>query len=191
MLFAEHTSKLNVDTERVTIGDVQQGTFQAFIAIDGSVDPLNTFYLDITEGGRLEKIYTDDDQPVEKGDTILKPSNTTLQIDFMTRETQLYDLMNERQNSEITMKQDLIRKQNELAEIEYNLVLAKRKFERNQMLFAEKVISQKEYAAAKDEYEYLNKRKILADRSVKQDAQLMNGRLHQLDESESKLLSHL
>lgn len=183
ILFAEHTSKLNVDSGRVTIGSVQDGVFQEYIAVDGSVDPINTFFLDITEGGRVEKIYTDDGRAVQKGDTILKLSNTTLQIDFMTRETQLYDLMNERQNSEITMKQDLIRKENELAEIEYNLALAKRKYERNKMLIAEKVIPQEEYEASKDEFTYLNKRKTLAERSVKQDAKLMSDRLQQLDES--------
>ncbi|GAB3819697.1 efflux RND transporter periplasmic adaptor subunit [Pontibacter rugosus] len=183
LLFAEHSSKLNVDSERVTLGQVQEGNFQEFIAIDGSVDPLKSFYLDITEGGRVEKIYTDDGRMVEKGDTILKLSNTTLQIDFMTRETQLYDLMNERQNSEITMKQDLIRKENDLAEIEYNLALAERKYERNKMLIAEKVISREEFEAARDEYNYLKKRKMLAERSVKQDAKLMEDRLKQLDES--------
>ncbi|MEJ8801624.1 efflux RND transporter periplasmic adaptor subunit [Pontibacter sp. H249] len=191
MLFAEHTSKLNVDSERVTIGNVQEGKFQEFIAVDGSVDPLNTFFLDITEGGRVDKIYTDDGRTVQKGDTILKLSNTTLQIDFMTRETQLYDLMNERQNSEIIMKQDLIRKENELAEIEYNLALAKRKYERNKMLIAEKVISQEEYEASKDEYNYLNKRKTLAERSVKQDAKLMDDRLKQLDESITRMKANI
>ncbi|MBC5772488.1 efflux RND transporter periplasmic adaptor subunit [Pontibacter sp. KCTC 32443] len=183
LLFAERTSKLNVEAQRVTMGNVQEGTFQEFIAVDGSVDPLKTFFLDITEGGRVEKIYTDDGRMVQKGDTILKLSNTTLQIDFMTRETQLYDLMNERQNSEITMKQDQIRKMNELAEIEYNMTTAERTYTRNKMLIAEGAISKEEYETSKDNYLYLKRRKDLADRSVKQDAQLMNDRLRQLDES--------
>ncbi|WP_242927426.1 efflux RND transporter periplasmic adaptor subunit [Pontibacter vulgaris] len=191
LLFAEHTSKLNVDSQRVTIGQVQNGNFQEFIAIDGSVDPLKTFFLDITEGGRVDKIFTDDGRMVEKGDTILKLSNTTLQIDFMTRETQLYDLMNERQNSEITMKQDLIRKQNELAEIEYKLTLAERAYKRNKMLFDEKVVAREEFEASRDEYEYLKKRKTLGDRSVKQDAQLMDERLRQLDESISRMKANI
>ncbi len=191
LLFAEHTSKLNVDSQRVTIGQAQNGNFQEFIAIDGSVDPLKTFFLDITEGGRVDKIFTDDGRMVEKGDTILKLSNTTLQIDFMTRETQLYDLMNERQNSEITMKQDLIRKQNELAEIEYKLTLAERAYKRNKMLYDEKVVSREEFEASRDEYEYLKKRKSLGDRSVKQDTQLMEERLRQLDESISRMKANI
>ncbi|GAA4430184.1 efflux RND transporter periplasmic adaptor subunit [Pontibacter saemangeumensis] len=191
LLFAEHTSKLNVDSERVTLGSVKEGVFQEFIAIDGSVEPLKTFYLDIAEGGRVEQIYTEDGQTVEVGDTILKLSNTTLQIDFMTRESQLYDLMNERQNSEITMKQDLIRKENELAEIEYNLAQAKRSYDRNKMLIAEKVIPQEEFQASQDEFNYLTKRKTLAERSVKQDAQLMNDRLRQLDLSISRMSANI
>ncbi|NEM97051.1 efflux RND transporter periplasmic adaptor subunit [Pontibacter burrus] len=183
LLFAEHTSKLNVEAQRVTMGTVQEGKFQEFIAVDGSVDPLKTFFLDITEGGRVERIYTDDGRMVEKGDTILKLSNTTLQIDFMTRETQLYDLMNERQNSEILMKQDQIRKMNELAEIEYNLTTAERTYNRNKMLIAEGAISREEYETSKDNYQYLKRRKELGERSVKQDAQLMQDRLRQLDES--------
>jgi HlyD family secretion protein len=191
LLFAEQTSKLNVDSERITLGEVREGLFQEFIAVDGSVEPLNTFYLDITEGGRVDKIYTEDGNLVQKGDTILKLSNTTLQIDFMTRETQLYDLMNERQNSEIIMKQDLIRKDNELAEIEYNLAIAKRKYDRNKLLIAEKVIAQEEFEASKDEYQYLSKRKTLADRSVKQDSKLMNDRLKQLDESIRRMQANI
>ncbi|MBF8962638.1 efflux RND transporter periplasmic adaptor subunit [Pontibacter sp. FD36] len=191
LLFAEHSSKLNVDSKRITVGTVENGVFQEFIAIDGAVEPLKTFYLDISEGGRVEKIYTDDGRMVEKGDTILKLSNTTLQIDFMTRETQLYDLMNERQNSEITMKQEQIRQLNQLAEIEYNLATAERAYNRNKVLFEEKVISQEEFQASKEEYEYLKKRKILGDRSVKQDAKLLDDRLRQLDESIRRMQANI
>ncbi|WP_162425604.1 efflux RND transporter periplasmic adaptor subunit [Pontibacter pudoricolor] len=191
LLFAEHTSKLNVEAQRITIGNVQEGIFQEFIAVDGSVDPLKTFFLDITEGGRVEKIYTDDGKMVEKGDTILKLSNTTLQIDFMTRETQLYDLMNERQNSEILMKQDQIRKMNELAETDYNLTTAQRTYNRNKMLIAEGAISKEEYEASKDNYQYLKRRKELGERSVRQDAKLMDDRLRQLDESINRMQANI
>ncbi|MEJ8757437.1 efflux RND transporter periplasmic adaptor subunit [Pontibacter sp. H259] len=191
LLFAEHTSKLNVEAQRITMGSVQQGMFQEFIAVDGSVDPLKTFFLDITEGGRVEKIYTEDGHMVEKGDTILKLSNTTLQIDFMTRETQLYDLMNERQNSEILMKQDQIRKMNELAEIEYNLTTAERTYTRNKMLIAEKAIAQEEFETSKDNYLYLKRRKELGERSVRQDAKLMEDRLRQLDESIRRMQANI
>jgi HlyD family secretion protein len=59
------------------------------------------------------------------------------------------------------------------------------------MLIAEKVISQEEYEASKDQYEYLKKRRNLGERSVKQDAQLMEERLRQLDESINRMEANI
>ena len=182
-VFADHKSSLNVQNDRLTIGRASTGNFQEFIAIDGNVEPLKTIYLDMVEGGRVEKIFTDDGRKINAGDTILKISNSTLQIDFLNRETQLFDLQNERQNSEITMKQDQIKALNALAEIEYNLKLTESKYRRNKTLYAEKVIPAAEFEQIEDEYNYLKRRKELAERSLKQDAELMQKRLRQLDQS--------
>src|SRR5690606_878983 len=186
-VLADHKSSLNVNNERITIGKTTTGNFQEFIAIDGNVEPLKTIYLDMVEGGRVEKLYTDDGRKINAGDTILKISNSTLQIDFLNRETQLFDLQNERQNSEITMKQDQIKALNALAEIEYNLKQAENKYKRSKNLYAEKVIPQAEYEQTEDEFMYLKRRKELAERSLKQDAELMTKRLRQLDQSINRM----
>ncbi|MFT2011335.1 efflux RND transporter periplasmic adaptor subunit [Pontibacter sp. 13R65] len=191
LLLTKSVSSLNINRDRLTIGQVQEGDFQEFIAVDGSVDPLKTFYLDIMEGGRVERIYSDDGRMVQKGDTLLKFSNTTLQIDFMTRETQLYDLMNERQNFEISMKQDQIRQLNALAEIEYNLQTASRTYKRNQLLITEKAIPQEEFEASQDQFNYLNKRKQLVEPAINQDARLLQERLRQLDESIRRMQANI
>jgi|SRR5688572_5348348 len=191
VLFANHSSSLNVKTGRLTIAETSTGNFQEFIAIDGSVEPLKTIYLDMVEGGRVEKLYTDDGRKINAGDTILKISNSTLQIDFLNRETQLFDLQNERQNSEITMKQDQIKALNALAEIEYTLKQVENKYRRNKTLYAEKVIPQAEFEQSEDEYQYLKRRKELAERSLKQDAELMQKRLRQLDQSINRMQQNI
>lgn len=191
VLFADHTASLNVKNDRLTIGQVSSGNFQEFIAIDGNVEPLKTIYLDMVEGGRVEKLYTDDGRKINAGDTILKISNSTLQIDFLNRETQLFDLVNERQNSEITMKQDKIKALNALAEIDYTLKQVADKYRRNQELYAEKVIAKAEFEQSEDEYKYLKRRKELAERSLKQDAELMQKRLRQLDQSINRMQANI
>ena len=190
-LFADHSSSLNVETDRLTTGTVTSGNFQEFIAIDGAVEPLTTVFLDIVEGGRVERKHADDGQTVTKGDTLLKLSNTTLQMDFMNRESQLFDLVNERSNSEVTMRQDQIKTLNSLAEIEYKLQIAKRKYERNQDLIKDKVIPREEFDQSKDEYNYLIKKRQLAQRSLKQDSVLMRVRLRQLDESIGRMRENI
>ena len=45
IFFTAGKSKLNVDTERITISEVKNGTFQEFIPVNGVVLPLTTIYL--------------------------------------------------------------------------------------------------------------------------------------------------
>ncbi len=50
-------SKLNVDTERITISEVKQGAFKEYIPVNGVLLPQSTIYLDAIEGGRVEEKY--------------------------------------------------------------------------------------------------------------------------------------
>ncbi len=43
-------SRLNVETERITISEVKNGSFQEFIPVNGIVLPVTTIYLDAIEG---------------------------------------------------------------------------------------------------------------------------------------------
>ncbi|RYZ39403.1 MAG: efflux RND transporter periplasmic adaptor subunit, partial [Sphingobacteriales bacterium] len=145
----------------------------------------------IVEGGRVDKLYADDGQTVQRGDTLIKLSNSTLTMDFMNRESQLFELINDRSNSEVTMRQDQIKTLNSLAEIEYQMQLAKRKYERNQELIKDKVIPREEFEQSRDEYNFLKKRKQLGERSLRQDSVLMRTRLRQLDESIRRMRANI
>ena len=57
--FTSGKSRLNVDTERITISEVKKGAFQETIPINGVVMPLTTIYLDALEGGRVEEKYVE------------------------------------------------------------------------------------------------------------------------------------
>src|SRR5215471_5058446 len=65
--FTTGASKLNVDTERITISDVKNGTFQEFIPVNGVVLPITTIYLDAIEGGRVEEKYAEDGAVMKAG----------------------------------------------------------------------------------------------------------------------------
>ena len=56
--FTSGNSKLNVNTDRITITEIKQGTFQEFIPVNGVVLPQTTIYLDALEGGRIEEKRT-------------------------------------------------------------------------------------------------------------------------------------
>ncbi len=53
--FTSGKSKLNVDTERITISEVKKGPYKDAIPVNGVVLPVTSIYLDATEGGRVEE----------------------------------------------------------------------------------------------------------------------------------------
>ena len=65
-------SRMNVDRAKVTIERVRHEVFQDFIAVIGSVEPIQIVYLDATEGGRVEEIFIREGTMVRKGDDILR-----------------------------------------------------------------------------------------------------------------------
>ena len=53
--FTSGKSRVNVETDRITISQINKGTFQEFIPVNGIVLPVTTIYLDAAEGGRVEE----------------------------------------------------------------------------------------------------------------------------------------
>ncbi|GAB4404911.1 MAG: efflux RND transporter periplasmic adaptor subunit [Microscillaceae bacterium] len=184
-------SRLRIAADKIRVAEVSKGTFQEYIAIDGIVSPIHTYYLDIVESGTVLKKYAEDGQNVKAGDTLLRLGNTTLQLDFMNRDMQLLDLMNERQTTEINMRQNELGTQTQLAEMEFQLKQAERIFLRNQQLHAQKMISQEEFFSTRDQYEYQKKRYQLGMRTLQQNTQLREQRLRQLDASISRMQRNL
>jgi HlyD family secretion protein len=89
--FTSGKSKLNVDTERLTISEVKQGPFQEFTPVNGVVLPLTTIYLDAAEGGRVEEKFVEDGAMVKKGQPILRMSNTDLELSLVNQETSVFN----------------------------------------------------------------------------------------------------
>src|SRR5579862_2247332 len=95
--FTSGKSKLNVDSERLTVSTVTKGPFQETIPRNGVVLPILSYYLDATEGGRVEQKYVEDGTIMKKGDPILRLSNTDLMENMMTQQNQVYNTLTQMQ----------------------------------------------------------------------------------------------
>src|SRR5215212_7267044 len=121
-------SKLNVDTERITISEVKNGAFQEFIPVNGAVLPITTIYLDALEGGRVEEKFVEDGAVMKKGEPILRLSNTDLELSLVNQETSVYNLLTQMQISQNAARQNTISKLNQLTDVESSLKEAERKY---------------------------------------------------------------
>ncbi|MCK7558869.1 hypothetical protein MKQ70_29365 [Chitinophaga sedimenti] len=106
LIFADHRSRLNVEKEKITVSTVTKGTFDVYIVVTATVQPLKTIRLDAIEGGYVMQKYLEGGSSVKKGDSILRLDNQRLMMEFVNRETEMYRLINELQNTRLRLKQD-------------------------------------------------------------------------------------
>ena len=135
-------SSLNVNREKITVSKVERGVFDEFIVVTGVVQPLKTYQLDAIEGGYVAQKLLDGGARVKKGDLILKLENQRLTMDFVNRETEMYRLINELENTRLRLRQDKFTLRKTLSELDFQIQQAKADYERSSKLFADKVVSQ-------------------------------------------------
>ncbi len=181
--FTSGSSKLNVDTERITISEIKKGTFQEFIPVNGVVLPLTTIYLDAVEGGRVEEKFVDDGTVLKKGQPILRLSNTDLQLGLVTQQTNVYNLLTQMQISKNAAQQNTVGKLNQMTDVESQLKEAERVYKLDKHLYDEKVIGSQEYEQALNNYNYLLQKKRLSDKILQQDSASTQQQLTQARQS--------
>jgi HlyD family secretion protein len=119
--FTSGKSKLNVNTDRITINEIKMGPFQEFIPVNGVVLPMTTIYLDALEGGRVEEKFVEDGAIMKKDQPILRLSNTDLELSLVNQETSVFNLLTQMQISRNAAQQNTIGKLNQLTDVDNQL----------------------------------------------------------------------
>ncbi|RNI32208.1 efflux RND transporter periplasmic adaptor subunit [Rufibacter immobilis] len=164
--FADSSSNLNVESQKLTMATVSQGSFEEFIPVDGTVHPIKTIMIPAVEGGTVDQKYLEGGKPVKQGDPILKLTNNRLVLDFMNQETLMNDLINNLQNSKLSLQQNKFNLRRKLATLDAQVDAAKDVYERNIALYEAKAVSQQEFFNFRREYERLK-----AERAIELESQ--------------------
>lgn len=191
LIFQAGGSSLNVKTERLTISTVQKGPFQEFIPIIGNVLPHKTIYLDPAIGGRVETIYLRAGAKVQKGDKILRLSNTNLLMTLLNNEAQINRASNDLRATRLQLERNRLDLKRRRAEADYFLKRIKNRYERNQILFKEKYISKQEFDDFKDEFDYQTKNRQLTIEGQEQDLKFSEVQVKQLETSVNRMEENL
>ena len=176
----EEGRALKVQNDRITISTVVSGEFDDFIPVRGQVAPLRTLYLDAIEGGRVESIYVEDGADIAAGQLIVELSNTSLQLDVISREAQVTEQLNNLRNTELSLEQNRLAHKRNLVEIEYNLVRLEREINRLEPLLEKNLISDDTYEQLQDEFNYFTARRAVTMESQETDQRLQEIQMEQL-----------
>lgn len=176
-------NKLDVETDRITVSEVTKGPFQETIPVNGVVLPQVSIYLDAVEGGRVEEKYVEDGTVMKKGDPILKLSNTDLELNLVSQETSVYNLLAQMQIAKNNAQQNTVTKLNQMTDVESQLKEAERIYKLDKDLYAQKAIGSQEFKKAENDYNYYLQKKKLTEQLLSQDSVSNSQQLEQAKQS--------
>lgn len=182
---------LKVEVGRIVISEVIAGEFDDFIPVRGQVAPLKTVFLDAIEGGRVEAIYIEDGATVVAGQPLVDLSNTSLQLDVISREAQVTEQLNNLRNTELALEQNRLAHKRNLIEINYNIIRLERDIARKEPLVKDGHVSRADYEQLVDEYEYYKARREVTLESQASDERIQKAQMAQLSVSSSQLEKNL
>jgi HlyD family secretion protein len=191
LILAKRGSRLNVKSERIRIDTVVRGEFQEFIPVNGTIVPINTYYLDAVEGGRVDSVSLEAGTFVEKGQRILELANTNLLMDVMYREAEIFQQSNNLRNTRLSMERNALEMQREVLDLEYKISQQKRIVESNISLAEKNLISEREFEESKDELTYLQRKLELTKQTQQQDSTFRTIQISQLEVSLARMEANL
>jgi len=157
------TSRVRTEKGKVTIGTVEKGLFKEFIPVTGTVQPIQTVFLDALEGGTVKQRFVEDGHMVKAGQPIIELSNPQLHMDAINREAQLLDQQNNLRNTRLAMDQQTTRLKDELLNLDKDLMRLERDGRVDERLVRDSLIATNTFLSNKENLQYLReKRKLLA-----------------------------
>ena len=153
IIFGDKSSKYNVDVSRITIETVTRDIFQDYITVQGTVEPIQTVYIDAVEGGRVEEIFMEEGSMVKKGDVIMHLSNDNLLLEITGNEAQVVRTINELRTARLQMDQQKLNYLQQIIDLQTKVIQYKRIYTNNKLLFDQNHISREEYDQSKETFE--------------------------------------
>ena len=191
LVFGDKSSKYNVDIEKISINEVSEGYFKNYIPVTGRVEPITTVYLDAMEGGRVEEIVAEEGTMVEKGDLLLKLSNTSLILEISNYEALVSRTSNELRQAQLLMDQQTLNSRSQILGVEYDILQQKRDFENNRILLKGNHISQEEFNISKEQLDLSLKRLELLLENLEKDSIFRSVQVGALEKSVIRMQDNL
>ena len=164
------TSRVRVEEAKVTIGTVQRGMFKEFIPVTGTVQPIQTVFLDALEGGTVKHRFVEDGHMVKAGEPIIELSNPQLHMDAINREAQLLDQQNNLRTTRLAMDQQTTRLRDDLLNLDKDLKRMERDQRVNDRLVKDSLLARNTYLSDQENLQYMREKRKLVAANVRSDS---------------------
>ena len=182
-----------VDATRIVVSQVRHGEFVEEIPVLGTVEPVKTVHLDAIEGGTVEEILAEDGSRVEKGDLILRLSNSSLLKETIGTESRLLENVNELRNTKMMLVEKSLLLRQERLDTAYRILELEKQAARYRAILARggESVTEAEFESVTDELDYQHKRLEIVDQRIVQENELREQQMVQVDETAERVERNL
>ena len=178
-----YESKATVSRTAVKIATVERGEFNDYIRVNGQVQPISVVQLSPEEGGIVKEKVVEEGAAVRQGDIIVRLSNSNLDLQILSAESELAEKQNLLRNTQVTMQQNKINNESEKLQLDLDVSRKRRTFEQYERLWAEQLISHEEYVQAKEDYELATRQHKLISERLYQDSIYRTLQMEQMEDN--------
>ncbi|WP_462153520.1 efflux RND transporter periplasmic adaptor subunit [Pseudoalteromonas piscicida] len=181
----------NLALSSLTVSTVSKGAFVDALSLRGQVVPKTTIYLDTIAGGQVEERLVEQGEFVEAGQPLVRLSNTSLQLDVMSREAQVTEQLNFLRNTQMTMETSRLNLRRDLLEIDLQISHLERRYKQSKPLVEKGVLATDRLSEIEDDLQYYKARKELTLERQAQENSIRKVQVEQLEDSAEMLQKNL
>ena len=164
----------------VTVVTAERDAFHDLIPLRGTVVALSTVYVDALEGGRVQHVLAQAGDSVTAGQPLVDLANTELELDVLDREGRLIESMTQLQAYQTQLEQNRVANEKALAQIDYNIITARRALDRRKVLLAENSVAVEAVDQLQDQVDYDVKLRPMQEQSNRKQEDLRVQQLPQI-----------
>ena len=158
-----------VPANQLIVSTVQQGAFEDLIPIRGTIQPLESVFLDAVIGGSVEEVFVEQGDFVVAGQPLVQLSNTQTRLSAAQADAGTTEQLNFLNNITTNFEYQKLATERQIIDTEFRITTLNRQKRRFERLVDGSLISEEEYEAIIDELEY--QQQVLSNLKARQEVE--------------------
>lgn len=183
LALGNYSSTLKVDRRGLSIGEVRNEQFNDYVSLDGQVAPIQVVQVSPEEGGIVLERVVEEGAHVEKGDVLVRLSNSNLDLQILQAESELAEKQNMLRNTQISMEQDRLNNQNERLQLEMDVQRRQREYGQQKRLYDERLNAREDYLKAEEDYQLAQRKHQLIIKRLAEDDKYRRAQVEQMQDN--------
>ena len=174
---------LTVSANELMIKDVSEDYFEDFVVFQAQIEPINSIFINVIEGGSVQEIFVENGEKVTKGLPIARLYNPNTELNFLTQETAIIEQMNQLNVAKLSIRNQELDLSKDFVGIEHDFNQSKLDYELNQKLYNREVLAKNEWENTKEKMRYQQERKAIIQKSLVKERESNSIQLKQINEA--------